>query len=174
MTTITSINDISLALESSVRRILRRQVVQFGDGYSQIITDGLNAQQEVWSLKTDYITEEEASGIEAYFLRTKGEAFSWYPPDSNKNFKARFTGGILTLGWNRIETLTLAGYTRPTNYTANLTTGVLTSVNIPNNTDIGVTLKLAPRMFVIEDGWQKNYISCSYYELSFTLREVNV
>jgi len=174
MAAYTTINDIPLALESSVRRTMRRQVIQFGDGYSQILTDGLNSQQEVWTLKTNYLTESEASGIEAFFWRTRGQAFSWYAPGSSKTFEAQFSAGSLTLGWTRLESLTLTGYTKPTNYTANMTSGVLTSVTIADGVDVSVALTLAPRTYVLEDGWQRSYISCSYHELTFNLREVYV
>lgn len=174
MAAYTTIDSIPLALESSVRRVMRRQVVQFGDGYSQILTDGLNTQLEIWTLKTGELTDAQANGIEAFFWRTKGQAFSWSPPGSTKSFEAQFSSGVLNLGYARLSSLTLDGYTRPANYTANLSSGLLTSVNIANGVDVNVTLTLSPRTFILEDGWQRNYISCSYHEISFTLREVYV
>ena len=46
--TYVNFNDIKLDLASRVQRSQRAQVASFGDGYSQVLTDGLNSQQEVW------------------------------------------------------------------------------------------------------------------------------
>lgn len=61
--------------------------VQFGDGYGQRITYGLNQNRKVWSLVWD-VTEEAADEIEA-FLDARGgaENFDWSPPDDTETYK---------------------------------------------------------------------------------------
>lgn len=174
MTAFITLNNMPVAIDTTVRRTIRTQRVQFGDGYSQILTDGLNAQQEVWSCKTGPLDENDAYGIESYLYRKKGQAFAWTPPNATKAFTAQFEAGTLDLGYNNLSAITLAGYTRPTNYTANLSTGILTAVTIPNLTDVSVSLTLASRNYVIENGWQFSFISCKYFVLSFEMRQVYV
>jgi len=174
MTAYITLNNMPVALETSARRGVRAQRVQFGDGYSQILTDGLNSQHESWQCSTGPLALEDAYGIESYLYRKKGQAFSWTPPDSTKSFTAQFESGILDLGFANINSLTLTGYTRPTDYTANLATGRLTSVTIDNLTDVSVSLTLAAKDYIIESGWQFDYISPVIARLSFTLQQVYV
>lgn len=174
MTAFITLNNMPVAIETTVRRTVRTQRIQFGDGYSQILTDGLNAQQEVWSCNTGPLNEDEAYGIESYLYRKRGQAFTWTPPNATKAFTAQFEGGALDLGYTNLGSLVLTGYTRPTNYTANLSTGILTAVTIPNLTDVAISLTLAPRNYVIENGWEFSFISCKYFVLSFEMRQVYV
>ena len=174
MTAFITLNDMPVALQTTVRRTVRSQRMQFGDGYSQILTDGLNAQQETWTCSTGPLTQEQAYGIESYLYRKKGESFTWVPPNATKAFVGQFEGGILDLGYTNLSAVTLTGYTRPTNYTANLATGRLTSVTISNLVDVDVSLTLAARNYIIEGGWEFSFISCSYYVLNFAMRQVYV
>lgn len=174
MTAFITLNNMPVAIETTVRRSIRTQRVQFGDGYSQILTDGLNAQEEIWSCSTGPLDEDQAYGIESYLYRQKGQAFSWTPPNATKAFTAQFQSGTLNLGYANLDALTLTGYTRPSDYTANFATGLLTAVTIPNLTDVSVSLTLAPRTYVIENGWQFSFVSCKYFILSFDMRQVYV
>jgi len=174
MTAYINLNNMNVALETSVRRGVRAQRVQFGDGYSQILTDGINSQSEVWECSTGPLALEDAYGIESYLYRQAGRAFLWTPPDATKTFDAQFEDGELDLGYRNISTLALDGYTRPTNYTANLATGLLTSVDIDDLTVVQVTLTLNSRNYILEQGWQFNYISPVIARLSFALRQVYV
>lgn len=174
MSAFINLNDMPVALQTTARRSVRTQRMQFGDGYSQVLTDGLNSQQEIWSCTTGPLTEEQAYGIESYLYRKKGQAFTWTPPNATKAFVAQFEAGILDLGYTNLSAVTLAGFTRPTNYTANLATGRLTSVTIGNLTNVSVSLTLEPRNYILEEGWQFSFISCTFYLLSFTLRQVYV
>lgn len=174
MTAFITLNNMPIAIETTVSNAVRSRRVQFGDGYSQILTDGLNAQQEVWSCKTGPLNESVAYGIESYLHRKRGQAFAWTPPNATKSFTAQFESGRLDLGFTNITSLELAGYTRPINYTANLSSGLLTSVTIADLTDVVVTLTLAPRNYVVEDGWNVAFISHKHLELSFNLRQVYV
>jgi phage-related protein len=174
MTAYINLNNMNVALETSVRRGVRAQRVQFGDGYSQILTDGLNSQSEVWECSTGPLDLDDAYGIESYLYRQGGQAFEWTPPDATKTFTAQFEGGELDLGYKNISTLSLDGFTRPANYTANLATGLLTSVDIANLTDVEVTLTLNAKNYILEQGWQLTYISPVIVRLTFALRQVYV
>jgi phage-related protein len=174
MTAYITLNDMPVALDTTVNRSVRTQRMQFGDGYSQVLTDGLNSQQETWTCTTGALTEDQAYGIESYLYRQKGLPFLWTPPNATKSFTAQFQGGILDLGYNNLSAVTLTGYTRPTNYTANLASGRLTSVTIANLTDVEVYLTLAARNYVIENGWEFSFISSKYFVLNFAMRQVYV
>lgn len=174
MTAYINLNNMPVAIQTRVSRGVRSQRVQFGDGYSQILTDGMNAQQEIWECSTGPLTQEQAYGIESYLYRQKGQAFAWTPPDATKAFVAQFQSGILDLGYSELESLTLTGYTRPTDYTANLATGRLTSVTISNLVDVNVSLTLAARNYIIQSGWQFEFISPVIHRLAFNLQRVYV
>ena len=174
MTAYINLNNMNVALETSVRRGVRSQRVQFGDGYSQVLTDGINSQSEIWECSTGPLALEDAYGIESYLYRQAGQAFPWVPPDATKTFTAQFQSGQLDLGFRNLSTLSLDGYLRPTNYTANLATGLLTSVDIANLTDVEVTLTLNAKNYILEQGWQLNYISPVIVSLTFALKQVYV
>lgn len=166
--------DIKLDLSSTQRRSQRIQRVQFGDGYSQVLTDGLNQDQEIWNCKTIPLTNEEAFSIESYLLSVKGEAITWSPPFDTKTFSRPFAAGVLALGYTNIQSLTLTGYTRPTDYTANLASGLLTSVTISNGTIVEITLTLEPRTFLLGSGWTLTPVSPTYSTIEFEMRRVYV
>ena len=167
-------NDIPLDPSLTQQRSQRVQRAQFGDGYSQILTDGLNAEQETWQCQTPPLTYPEINSIESFLLEQKGQAISWIPPLSTKTFSKPFASGKLNLGYTNLSALTLTGYTRPTNYTANLVTGVLTSENIGDGTAIPISLTLAAKNFLLSDGWTINTLSSAYARLSFSLTRVYV
>jgi phage-related protein len=167
-------NDIPLDPSLTQERSQRVQRAQFGDGYSQVLTDGLNAEQEKWQCQTTPLTYPEINSIESFLLEQKGQAILWTPPFSTKTFSKPFASGQLKLGYTNLSDLTLTGYTRPTNYTANLVTGVLTSVDIADGTAIPISLTLAAKNFLLSDGWTINTLSSAYARLSFSLTRVYV
>jgi len=168
-------DDIPLAHATPVvKRSQRRQQATFGDGYSQLLTDGLNTDREVWQCLTSPMPYADAYSIESYLLTLRGSAVEWTAPMSTKTFSRPFAGGQLDLGYKDISTLSLDGYTRPTNYTANLDTGLLTSVDIANGTVVEVTLTLAARDYVVRDGWTMTPVSASFMTISFELERVFV
>ena len=62
--------------------------VQFGDGYSQRLTVGLNQDPKVWSLTWE-VSETDADTIET-FLNARaadGASFDWTPPDEATAYK---------------------------------------------------------------------------------------
>lgn len=58
--------------------------VQFGDGYVNRISKGINSQPETWSLTFANRSAEEGDAIDA-FLATQGgtEAFDWTTPNGD-------------------------------------------------------------------------------------------
>ena len=64
------------------------RVTQFGDGYQQRTTFGLNQDPKVWNL-TFNVDDEDADEIET-FLEARGKdgaSFDWSPPDTATTFK---------------------------------------------------------------------------------------
>lgn len=166
------IGDLTLSFDATVKRSTRSQRVQFGDGYTQLQTDGLNAEQELWNCRTPALSGSDTWALEAFFLRKRGQSFEWSDPDASKVFYAQFSAGSLTLGYTNLSSLVLDGYTRPTNYTANLVSGVLTSVNIPNSVPVQVTATLSPKLYVVNSGWEISHIGPDIYQVSFELARV--
>lgn len=169
-----SLDSLKLSFDTSVKRSTRTQRVQFGDGYTQTIKDGLNDEMEMWSCTTPPITGNDAFALEAFFQRNKGQALSWTPPGSTKQFNVQFTSGTLRLGYTELANLTLGNYSRPANYTANLKTGVLTSVTVPNGVQALATLTLSPRNYLLKDAWDIAFIDNDIYRVSFGLVRVYV
>lgn len=167
-------NDIPLDPSLTQERSQRVQRAQFGDGYSQVLTDGLNAEQETWQCQTPPLTYPEINSIESFLLEQKGQAISWIPPFSTKTFSKPFASGQLKLGYTNLSALTLTGYAKPQNYTANLVTGILTSVDIADGTAIPISLTLAAKNFLLSDGWTISTLSSAYARLSFSLTRVYV
>ena len=102
-------NDIKLDLVTTSRRTQRVQRAQFGDGYSQILTDGLNSEGESWNCTTIALTNEEIFSLESYFLAQRGQAIPWNSPFDTKTFSRPFEAGQLRLGYTNIASLTLTG-----------------------------------------------------------------
>jgi hypothetical protein len=113
-------------------------------------------------------------GIESFLLRQKGQPIQWSPPNSTKSFTGQFEAGVMELGYNDLASLILTGYSRPGNYTANMSTGRLASVTIANLVDVEVSLVLNPRSYIIEDGWEFSFLGDDYFQLGFSLRQVYV
>ena len=61
--------------------------VQFGDGYVQRLTFGLNQDLKTWNL-TFEVSEADADTLET-FLEARGgsEYFTWSPPDETTSYK---------------------------------------------------------------------------------------
>lgn len=64
------------------------RTVQFGDGYSQRLTYGLNQNPKEWRLTFD-VTDTDADVIEAFLDARAADAasFDWTPPDSATSYK---------------------------------------------------------------------------------------
>lgn len=66
---------------SQEERKPRVRKIQFGDGYSQRSSDGINTGPSVWSVAFANRADGEASAIKAFLAAREGrEAFDWTPP----------------------------------------------------------------------------------------------
>jgi phage-related protein len=64
------------------------RVAQFGSGYSQRTTFGLNQDPKVWSLTWNYLESTDANSVEDFLEARAGvEAFDWTPPDDTTAYK---------------------------------------------------------------------------------------
>jgi len=63
--------------------------VQFGDGYEQRLSFGINQNPKQWSLTWTNITEANADTIEAFLdaRAADGASFDWTPPDTATSYK---------------------------------------------------------------------------------------
>jgi len=165
-------DDIPLSFATVETKRQRIQRAQFGDGYSQVLTDGLNRDLETWSCQTVTMPIDEIYSIESYLLSLKGQAITWTPPNNQKSFARPVVTGELNLGYTDLSSLTVDGYTRPTDYTVNLATGLITSVTIPNDTVLQITLAQNAKTFLLSDGWTINRDIPEHASLSFELTRV--
>lgn len=85
----------ALSLEIGVgSRVLNKhrvRRVRFGDGLSQRVTDGLNAQTNDWDVIFDKLTNAQVTTLNSFFDALGGhEAFLWTPPGeaSQRQFTA--------------------------------------------------------------------------------------
>lgn len=85
MTTFPSYNPVYSASKSSQPNI---RTVQFGDGYAQRLTYGLNQNPKEWRLIFD-VTDTDADTIETFLnaRATDAASFDWTPPDSTTSYK---------------------------------------------------------------------------------------
>ena len=62
---------------------------QFGDGYDQRITFGLNQNPKTWDLTWQNITEANSDTIETFLdaRAADGASFDWTPPDESTAYK---------------------------------------------------------------------------------------
>lgn len=66
----------------------RVRVTQFGDGYEQRVTEGINARPQVWSLQFNNRSNTEAGNIVSFLAaRNAVEAFDWTPPNEETAIK---------------------------------------------------------------------------------------
>ena len=67
----------------------KMRMTQFGDGYEQRTTFGLNQNPKEWSLTWQNITETNADTIEAFLdaRAADGASFDWTPPDTATSYK---------------------------------------------------------------------------------------
>ena len=72
------------------------RVTQFGDGYQQRTTFGLNQNAKTWTFNWNNITEAESDVFEA-FLDARGgvESFDYTPPNESTSYK------YICKSWNK-------------------------------------------------------------------------
>jgi phage-related protein len=72
-------------------------MIQFGDGYSQRATKGINTIAKNWDVRFSMRDTEEALEIDE-FLEARGgvESFDWTPPNESE------AGKYICLEWSRV------------------------------------------------------------------------
>ena len=84
----------------------QQRITQFGDGYQQRVSFGLNQDAKVWNL-TFNVKDSDADIIET-FLEARGKdgaSFDWSHPDTTKTFKwicRSFSREIFEFDRNRV------------------------------------------------------------------------
>lgn len=62
--------------------------VQFGDGFEQRVTFGINQDPKAWDLRWSALSSSDADAIEAFFDARNGvEAFDWSPIGDSSTYK---------------------------------------------------------------------------------------
>ena len=83
------------------------KIVQFGDGYQQRITTGLNQNLKVWNLRFQNISEANSDIIET-FLDARAEnndSFDWTAPGEASSSKYICLSWSKTIPYNNIATI---------------------------------------------------------------------
>jgi phage-related protein len=85
MATFPNYNPTYSATKSSQPKI---RTTQFGDGYQQRVTFGLNQNPKEWRLSFN-VTDDDADVIEAFLDARAADAasFTWTPPDEAVSYK---------------------------------------------------------------------------------------
>lgn len=85
MATFPSIDPDYGASKSSRPRV---RAVEFGSGYSQRVTFGINQDPKVWTLSWENRSATDADAIDNFLEARKGvESFNWSPPDDTATYK---------------------------------------------------------------------------------------
>lgn len=90
--------------EAQADGTLRTRTAQLGDGYAQVVGDGINGEQQSWSLTLGGVAEEVEPAL-AFIRRHAGyRSFLWTPPGGGLGFyrcksyrQQRRPGGLLIL-----------------------------------------------------------------------------
>lgn len=73
------------AARSSQPRVRK---IQFGDGYSQRASFGINTNPRIWDLTWSALSNSNADAIESFFDARAGvEAFDWSPIEDSNTYK---------------------------------------------------------------------------------------
>ena len=92
---------------ASKRSKPRVRTVEFGSGYSQRVTFGINQDPKVWTLSFENRTSTEADNIEDFLEARKGvESFNWSPPDDTDTYRWICREWQKTLPYSNLFTIT--------------------------------------------------------------------
>lgn len=70
--------------------------IEFGDGYQQRQTKGINTLSESWDLRFAVRTKDEADDIDDFLIARNGvESFDWTPPGEASSIK------VVCFEWDR-------------------------------------------------------------------------
>ena len=80
--------DITPDFGSSEQAKPNVRIAQFGSGYSQRATFGINQDPKRWTLRWTYLSATDADTIEDFLEARAGvESFDWSPPDETSTYK---------------------------------------------------------------------------------------
>lgn len=80
--------DITPDFGASKKSSPKVRIAEFGSGYSQRSTFGINQDPKEWSLRWSYLTSDDADTIEDFLEARAGvEAFDWSPIDDTSTYK---------------------------------------------------------------------------------------
>lgn len=80
--------DIAPDFGASKQARPRVNEIQFGSGYSQRASFGLNRDKKIWTLSWNFRTESEANQIEDFLEEREGiQHFDWSPPDETATYQ---------------------------------------------------------------------------------------
>lgn len=65
---------------ASLKRTARISSSKFGDGYEQVVLDGINALESEISLSWPILTFEQCNEIDKFFADNKAKSFYWALP----------------------------------------------------------------------------------------------
>jgi phage-related protein len=175
-------DDIPLSQATTRKSSHRYRRAQFGDGYSQVVTDGVNAVKETWDLVTVPLTNDEWSSLESYLLSRKGQVINWAQPYKSRSFSRTVSSQKIELGFQEVESVALNDLSVNAPYASgafalNNRTGLVTIQNssvIPDGTTVGIDLVLLDGNYVIDDGWKVSIVSGNFVQLSLVLERVYV
>jgi hypothetical protein len=70
-----NVSDIPLTQQLAIDRTSRIRKAQFGDGYEQIVPDGINTETVVYSIETFPLSDAQAASLNNTLLARKGDFF---------------------------------------------------------------------------------------------------
>jgi phage-related protein len=93
MTTFTYVPDRGFSKQSTPRNL----IMQFGDGYSHRVSDGINAMNTLWNLSFSSRSLADAAAIISFFESNAGvTAFQWTPPDEATQYN------VVCTAWSQV------------------------------------------------------------------------
>lgn len=95
------------SVSTSAKVRVRIKKTQFGDGYMQRGTDGINTVIRDWNLLFNNVDDSTASSLETFLVTNLGTAISWTPPGDTVPSKYICTEWDRTYNTFNSNTLTL-------------------------------------------------------------------
>lgn len=83
-------------VSSSQEEEYRWREVQFGDGYKQVVPDGINYQENTWTIRSIIPRSEAMDAVQVLRDHSKGETLDLVDPLSGEIFQGRVRRWRLT------------------------------------------------------------------------------
>lgn len=79
-----SANGLQPTIDTTLQINYNAIVSQFGGSYAQIAPDGINYEQEVWTVYWDNVNQNDSANLQSFFNSVGcGQYFEWNPPSGN-------------------------------------------------------------------------------------------